>query len=1272
MSYQNANGSSMRITASHIIEWAKNHAKEAQNGLPGLVRRLCFDPETTREISFPAGDSTYRPGSDGVLSCERGNAWMPNGASRWEIGCDQNPTAKANKDYQKRTNQTGEEKRSVCTFVFVTPRRWKQKSAWATEQRAKGEWKDVRALDADDLEQWLEQTPAVSLQFAEELGLRGPGVETLSRHWNSWSGQCNPAITSDALFMDRTLAHDELTKKIQNAASQSAFSPPLAIRADSVEEGAAFAVAVVLASGLRNQALVVTEPEGWRYVEANPQLGIAIAANTETAAKPVSRDGLLVIVPYATGHMVNKSLADKPQENQVVLERPNIHEFEKALIAMGMEESDAKRHALNTGRSWTVFRRRRATNPAIRHPIWLNAAQSSTLALVCLLGVWNEDNEADREVIEQLANRSYEEVEHDLRQLAGFDDAPVLHIGFVWKAKSPLELLALFGNRITRSQLDRFFAIAEELLSKPDPQLELPNEKRWMANIHGKVHPYSDLLFNSICDSLIKLAVRGPEAGLDALRVEARVSELIRGLFDGVDGQRWLSLTSHLPALAEAAPEEFLDAVEKSLRQPDAPVMRLITETGDSGFSRQCWHCDLLWALETLAWAPKRLARVALILADLSHAPIKGNWGNTPSSSLFGLFRSWLPQTAADLPDRIQVLDRLIEKDEEAAFDVLSGLASDGQQIAMPAARPKWGEDDAGAGRSVTYAEMVEMIDVAKDRLLQLSKDNPSRIAALLRTGLRHPKELPAVLALMEPFTQPTATDADKETLCVALRKHIHWHRNYDKSPANELDKWLRSVEALYERLSPQDLVVRHRWLFDKYRPNLPARDRDDDSRKREQGITQLRISALTDIHRAQGMTGIENLIATCAQPNIVGNTLAEFDWSDISWPKWIALKGDDFVLDTPMARCISGFLWVATLSASSDVLQKVIALGRQAGWDSAKLARFLILVKVERKTWELAKACGPEVYAAYWQNVQPDLLCHQKEPEFVLERLLESKRPRTALLCCTASLKRVSTRQLYTALQQFLYGEEPDGPQIESYSLAEMLEWLEKSGEIENRELIQLEFALFPALGYGNESRITVLYERTMSEPALFTELICLLYKPERGERETSTETTKAAAERAWKILRACDHLPGIQADGSIDGEIFAGFIDQTRELCRRADRLAVCDSTLGQILAHALADQDGAWSCAPVREVLDRAELEEMQNGFSMGTFNKRGVATYSLYEGGNQERDLAAWYRKQATRVQYSHTNVVRMLEGIVKYYEECGESRDEKANLTKEEC
>ena len=232
---------------------------------------------------------------------------------------------------------------------------------------------------------------------------------------------------------------------------------------------------------------------------------------------------------------------------------------------------------------------------------------------------WSAKSVTDRDLVSRLSGRPYEEIERDLRFLSRVDDPPVLQIGDVWKAKSPLELLYLFGDRITTGELDRFFELAREILTTPDPVLELPDEQRHAAQIYGKVRSQSGLLMESLCETLIKLAVRSPEiSSLSAAKIEARIAALVRELLEDADGTRWLSLHSLLPSLAEAAPDAFLRAVEISLDKPDSPITRLMTETTSSSLMGQCWHAGLLWALETLAWAPNRLARVALLLARLA------------------------------------------------------------------------------------------------------------------------------------------------------------------------------------------------------------------------------------------------------------------------------------------------------------------------------------------------------------------------------------------------------------------------------------------------------------------------------------------------------------------------------------------------------------------------------------------------------------------------------------------------------------------------------
>ena len=467
----------MLVTATRIAQWADT--REAQASLPGLVRRLVCRNGTVTQIAIPCGDSVNAPGWDGEVACESGSPWVPKGRSYWECSVDKQPTRKANKDFNKRTARTPQEVRATGSLLVVTARKWRTKKKWLEKKLAAGDWANVRAYDADDLEHWLEECPGVAIQFAEELGLIGPGVESVAQHWVTWSRQSDPPVSAEAVFADREAARRGFLSDMRSRI-QSDDGTPYLVRSDSAEEAAAFVCAAVVGEpDLAADSLVVTGKDGWRFVEANQAIRVAVAADPEVAKTPVLRKGTVTVIPFATG---NVTTGARPAAD-LTLPRPHIHEYEKAIVGIGLDEAEARRLAATTGRSWGVFRRLRTTNPAIRNPAWLADPQSEALAAVCLVGTWSADSAEDRGIVARIAGRNYEDVERSLQRLAALDDAPVLKLGAVWKAKSPLEFLDLFGGRITRNEFDRFLDVMREILLAPDPALDLPDNNRWAAGL---------------------------------------------------------------------------------------------------------------------------------------------------------------------------------------------------------------------------------------------------------------------------------------------------------------------------------------------------------------------------------------------------------------------------------------------------------------------------------------------------------------------------------------------------------------------------------------------------------------------------------------------------------------------------------------------------------------------------------------------------------------------------------------------------------------------
>ncbi|MBC6427663.1 MAG: hypothetical protein GDA55_00225 [Cellvibrionales bacterium] len=113
----------MPISETDIRQWADH--QECRNNLPILIRRLIRETVSRNSLislRFPGNEAVDLSGIDGQAECKVGTLWVPEGVSFWEMGCEQKPAVKANKDYKKRV-ETLQDEQENTSFVFVTPRK---------------------------------------------------------------------------------------------------------------------------------------------------------------------------------------------------------------------------------------------------------------------------------------------------------------------------------------------------------------------------------------------------------------------------------------------------------------------------------------------------------------------------------------------------------------------------------------------------------------------------------------------------------------------------------------------------------------------------------------------------------------------------------------------------------------------------------------------------------------------------------------------------------------------------------------------------------------------------------------------------------------------------------------------------------------------------------------------------------------------------------------------------------------------------------------------
>lgn len=1246
----------MRITAAQLQQWADK--PEAKGMLPVLVRRLISATSTPTELAIRGADSINLPGWDGTLTTAVGNAWVPQGQSRWEMGCSVDVAGKARDDLKKRTQETRPQDAAALDFIFVSPRRWLGKDEWREKADEAKHWNSIRAYDADDLEAWLEAAPSVSLWFGEQLGLQGAGIESISTYWDTWRNQTKIPITTEAISTDR----ESCVEALRDALSKA---PPLIVlEADSTEEAVAFICAELIAIDLTDAAACITSQEGWRYVDANPQLRILVASTPEIAATRAAKDGLTLIVPVNIGdrpEYFSPKAAQTEVAQHLRLDRSDIESFKRALVNLGEEESDAARLSRTTGRSWSVYRRVRATNPAIARPAWMKDPASRCLTTIALVGGWDEKRAGDISCLETVTGKKYEEIERDLLQIARIDDSPILKIGTVWKAKAPLELLHLSASLFTQEELNRFFAATQAILAKPDPALQLDPSQRWMASIHGKAREESGIVIDSIVDSIAKLSVFAENNGDN--RITSRIDKLIRTLLDDADGARWLSLSGVLRELAEASPDVFLHAIEGSLRRTDAPILQLFSDSNHDSFHGRSWHVDLLWALEIIAWSPKYLSRVIDILAQLTASPLPRNLMNRPMNSLLSLFRPWWPQTTSTPELRIAALDRLIQVRPDVAWELLVALIPKHFASASANAKPHWRDDDAGAIGPNDIEGFGWYQSEIGARVVAQAAGNPVRIATLVESldsfDDDHRERIVTMIAASLDFS-----DNDREIIRSALRKYLSWHYSYSRREGGSLAMADR-LRPLFDALQPTNLVIRHAWLFQNGWVEMPD-GREADYKDAERCRDDLRKDALRHIFYSTGWKGIEELTRRANTPGLVGWQIARADLSGSEVATW-AIK-----YFTDAGSLFHDPVLTGLVHALSPEHRSALMKQAAMSLNTKEIAAFASSAPCDRETWTFLEGQPIDVSSIYWRNINPGAsILESKDITYLIDHLVEAGRHRTAFQAIQFEIDKADPTTLFELLEAISMGADPEQMLPDAWRIGEAVQAIAKSGSVSRRQLAFLEFRYFQALRYSQHGTKN-LYEEMLDDPSLFLECVCLVYRP-RSQPHTSNkadDAVRAAASLGWDVLHHGRGIPGQLGDGGIDRSKFNTWIVEARKRAAKLDRSIVTDITIGEWLSSCPPDADGTWPCEPVRDLFEQPDTDKIRDGFYTGVFNNRGVHSRAMFDGGNQERELAARYRAFAAPLQGSHPHTASILESIAKGYDAEGKWHDQDSALLKE--
>lgn len=1240
----------LQIKAARIEEWASSGIPPRQRLSVFLRTLVNSTANDLAKVDFPGNDDAERPGWDGEIIADQATPWIPAGHSGWEFGVNVKIKAKADSDFAKSVSGVEAAQRATMTFVFVTPRSWPGKAAWIKEQNAKKLWKDVRAYDSSDLEQWLEQSLPGQAWFASETGQDAKGAISLDEVWKGWSADCEPTL-STTLFADAVRAAEPTLRR---GLSESP-SRPVIITADSKDEALAFLSAAFTADSdslgiYRDRIMVFREPGSLSKLASQVSNFIPVIASREVEKEFAPfKSSMPSFILYP-----RNALAD---DADIALETLNWQSFNTALQAMGIEGDRVDQLARESGRSPTVLRRRLSKLPAISTPDWAcdtNLARS--LIPFLFGGVWKADNKTDQATLELLAGDiPFDELERRLAALLPLDDSPVWSVGSLRGVVSKIDVLFAIRDALTAADLERFFAVAEVVLSEDDPSLELPERDRWAAGIYGKTREVSGALRNGLSETLVLLAVYGPSLFRMRLNVdtEARANNLVRSLLLPLTEKKLESQIDNMVVYAEAAPETFLSIIETDLKSKNSAAMALMRPKSEAMFG-SAPRTGLLWALEGLAWSDALFMRTVLVLGRLAERPLNDNLVNKPSNSLAAIFRAWMPQTSANLKAREAALKKLAEKHPNVAWPICLDQFSSQSRFGSPSHKPRWRPDGHGLGNPISGAETNEFALFAFTMALAWPSLTCEMVCDLLDSMAGVHRELQFKVWDVVDNWAVSADDEDKSIVRERIRVTTMTRRARMRRGGRGAIESHARAKATFERLEPKDAIQKHAWLFRQSWVDESADEIMDDEldyQARDNRIARQREEAVREVFAASGVLGLMRL-------SEAGDAGYNLGWC---FAAIAAGNGElvDSLIEIVEGGVIDGARRAVVMGILIQSAERGLLAEAAARVSPDKLVPLLTSAQFCRATWNVVDTFGVEVADQYWRSVPPNWNREPDEVVIAIKNLVKAGRPRAAFASAHIDMKKLPPRVLFDLLDAVGQGsDEPAGSyQLNHYDLHRAFELLNKSGDLKSDEMAALEFRFIDIFD-NDQGRPVNLEHAVASDPELFVQAVAFAFK-RRDDNEDPPELRtedallkKNRAHAGYKMLDAITRVPGLKDDGTIDSDKLVKWIEQVRAASAKLARAEVADQMIGKLLSHAPADADEVWPAIAVRDALEQVMTEQIERGLCVALFNSRGV--HPRGDGGDQEREIAARYAGWANVMEYTHPRVAAMLRHMERSY------------------
>jgi len=1252
------------IDTQDLRNWANR--RDCQETLPQLVRKLIrATSKSIKSIKFPSGENILIGGWDGILEVSEETEYLPLGISLWEFGSNKDIRGKANRDYNKRTSNPLGFNPNESTFIFVTPRLWNNSKDWIIEKKKENIWKEIKVINAENLEEWLEITPSVSSWLSiKHLGkYPSEDIQSTEEFWDEWSKEPVKGLelVPQLLLGGRGNQKEKILKSVTNPNI-------VAVQSASKEEALAFIIAsfkdeTSKSEDFFSRSLIVDSPEIYRRLAVLKNKMILIPRfNDNGIINKAVIKGHTVIVPLSVDDSENWS-------NKLKLPRIDRGSFVSSLIKSGVDEEFAEKYAKETVRDITILRRQLEFNRTL--PNWAKPDNVRDLIPAIIAGRWDEQFESDKEIISKLAGKDYDEYIKNLSRWLRVSDSPIIKINNKWRVSSPLDSWINSAKFILQSDFEIFKDVFIKVLNEVDPALDLKPEERNFAPIYHKNKKYSNWLSKGLLQSSILIAVYGEKLELDLqLNSQTWIDNLVYILLSNNNSKFWKTLDSKLPLLSEASPTSFIKIIEQLVISDTSLSSSFFEEYSDGVFPIS-YHTGLLWALENLCWFPEYLLRASIILARLDKIDSGGRLSNRPINSLHTIYNSWHYQTLATFKERISVLEYLSQHYAEVAWKILiKMLPVNHPTTASFSHQMRWRMFDVKTRFNVTFEELFRTHSASLDLLLSIYDFSESKSVELIEklTAIAKNEREKVFSFLNKNFDKLQKKD---NLIYNSLRKLISHHRKYSTSKWALSDANLEPFIELFNKFEPDDEITKSIYLFNEHYPDFVDDYKLSENKyeEKEHLIYKRRKEFIEKIYTLNGLEKIIEISKSVNLKGIFGVITAEVvSQKDEVLRIAVLLKSEDN-LDFAY-----NFFWKTNQINNKKWISDFFSELQSLNFDFISLARFLICIEQNKKLWEFIEKTPVEIQRYYWLNIKPQIYHIDINQRLeAIEYFLKYKRYFSALDMCSQDIEKIPSKVLVNVLKKVVREKAEEPIRIDKYKINKIFKALDKKKEISEQVLFELEWLYLDLLtSYMNERTPKSLHKEISKDPSFFINLLKWIYKSESdNEKEIeilSKEQITNRAKKAYSLLDNWKGVPGLDDSNNIDYEFLLSWVKRALELADECDRTKIANNYIGKALAQ-LQLTDENWPKEEICKIIEYLNSEEVNLSFRIGIRNNRGTTTRGAFEGGKQERKLGEFFKNHSARLKNSFPLVSGILNDLSMDYIAEAKREDDLAEIDK---